>query len=119
MWSHNFLFIKVVQKFGFERKIKKLYTVKKVAIFPSPAEMSLTKLSPARESLFSDILAGDGKIANFFYSVCAVMLQIFYLENKRKGSQIITDDIFYCSSCYLFFEFRSPPIDASDREQCF
>ncbi len=55
-----------------------LYTVKKrLAIFPSPAGMSLTKLSLAgiiklflsRESLVSDIPAGDGKIAYLFYSV--------------------------------------------------
>jgi hypothetical protein len=47
-------------------------------IFPSPAGMSLTKLSlggnydviyklfPSRESLVSDIPAGDGKMANLF-----------------------------------------------------
>jgi hypothetical protein len=52
-----------------------LYTVKRLAIFPSPAGMSLTKLwpeiiklFPARENLVSDIPAGDGKIANRFYS---------------------------------------------------
>jgi hypothetical protein len=52
------------------------YTVKNViAIFPSPAGMSLTKLSLAagiiklflaRKSLVSDIPAGDGKIAILF-----------------------------------------------------
>ncbi len=46
------------------------YNVKKVSDFPSPAEMSLTKLSLAgnivRESLVSDIPAGDRKIANIF-----------------------------------------------------
>jgi hypothetical protein len=46
-----------------------LYTVKKrFAIFTSPAEISL-KLFPARESLVSDISAGDGKIVNPFYRV--------------------------------------------------
>jgi hypothetical protein len=42
-------------------------------IFPSPAGMSLTKLSLdgntvflPRESLVSDIPAGDGKMANLF-----------------------------------------------------
>jgi hypothetical protein len=48
------------------------YTMKKVSDFPVPAAaMSLTnsrrpgrvKLFPARESLLSDILAGEGKIA--------------------------------------------------------
>jgi hypothetical protein len=49
------------------------YTVKKrLAIFPSPVGMSLTKLTLAgnlfhtRESLVVDIPAGDGKIANLF-----------------------------------------------------
>jgi hypothetical protein len=46
------------------------YTLqKRLSIFPSPAGMSLTKLFPARESLVSDIPAGDGKIINLFYSV--------------------------------------------------
>jgi hypothetical protein len=42
------------------------YTVKKsLAIFPSPAGMSLTKPSLARNiARKSDIPAGDGKIAN-------------------------------------------------------
>jgi hypothetical protein len=52
---------------------------KSFSIFPSPAGMSLTKLSlggnnlymtsslfPPRESLVSDIPAGDGNIASFF-----------------------------------------------------
>ncbi len=63
---------------------------KRLAIFPSPAGMSLTTLSlagndlpnqtklslagkiklfSARESLVRDIPTGDGKIANLFYSV--------------------------------------------------
>ncbi len=51
---------------------------KRLAIFPSQAGMSLTKLFlawkiiklfPGRESLVSDIPAGDGKIDNLFYSV--------------------------------------------------
>jgi hypothetical protein len=40
------------------------YTVKKVYIFSRP--QPLTKLFPARESLVSDIPAGDGKTANLF-----------------------------------------------------
>jgi hypothetical protein len=48
---------------------------KEVAVFPSPAGMSLTqtlsgrektKLFPPRKSLISDIPAGDGKTANSF-----------------------------------------------------
>ncbi len=55
-----------------------VYNVKKgLEIFPSLAGMSLTKLSLAgiiklfltRESLVSHIPAGEGKIANLFYSV--------------------------------------------------
>jgi len=50
------------------------YTVKRLAIFPSPAGMPLTKLSLARnnllfldrESLVSDIPAGDGKLPYLF-----------------------------------------------------
>ncbi len=55
---------------------------KSFSIFPSPAEMSLTKVSlggnnlyltslfPPRESLVSDIPAGDGNIEKLFYGVC-------------------------------------------------
>ncbi len=68
---------------------------KRLAIFPSSAGiMSLTKLSlagnnlttviPARVSLVSDILAGDGKIANLFYSV------EYYLE-EGEGLQLLPD----------------------------
>ncbi len=54
-----------------------LHCKKRLAVFQSPAGMSLTKLSltgsnliiPIRESLVSDIPAGDGKTNNFFYSV--------------------------------------------------
>jgi hypothetical protein len=50
------------------------HCIKRFTIFPSPAGMSLTKLSlavnhlffPARESLVSDIPTEDGKIANLF-----------------------------------------------------
>jgi hypothetical protein len=54
-----------------------LHCKKRLSIFPSPAWMSLNKLSlaennllfPASEILVSDIPAGDGKIANLFYNV--------------------------------------------------
>jgi hypothetical protein len=62
--------------------MKSTYTVKKsFSTFPSPAGMSLTKLSLGgnydviyklflpMESLVSDIPAGDGNIEKFFYSV--------------------------------------------------
>jgi|688.fasta_scaffold617616_1 hypothetical protein len=46
------------------------YTVKKVNDFPVPWP-GIIKLFPARESLVSEmkIPAGDGKMANLFYSV--------------------------------------------------
>ncbi len=51
-----------------------MYTVKKVIDFPAPSRYVTyqtfpAKLFPARECLVSDIPAGDGKIANLFYSV--------------------------------------------------
>ncbi len=51
------------------------YTVKKISDFPVPSWDVTTpwpgiiELFPARDSLVSDIPAGDGKIANLFYSV--------------------------------------------------
>ncbi len=33
--------------------------------------LAIIKLFPARESLVKDITAGDGKIANLFYSIVA------------------------------------------------
>jgi hypothetical protein len=54
-------------------------------IFPSPAEMSITKLSlagksPARESLVSEIPAGDGKTDNFF--------TVYMQETNVKGLEL-------------------------------
>ncbi len=54
-----------------------IHCITGLAVYPSPAGMSLTKFSlignnlllPARESLVSDMPAGDGKIAYLFYSV--------------------------------------------------
>jgi hypothetical protein len=51
---------------------EQLHCKKRLAVFPSPAGVSLTKLSlagnnlfPARETLVSDIPAGDGENDNF------------------------------------------------------
>jgi hypothetical protein len=53
---------------------------KRLAIFPSPAGMSLTKLSLAtgnnltsRESFVSDIPAGTGKSNNLFFTVYSLL----------------------------------------------
>ncbi len=63
-------------------------------VFPSPAWMSLTKLSldgkihlfPARESLLSDIPARDGKFGNLFYSVATKIgcTEIHQMLSVRK-----------------------------------
>ncbi len=64
-----------------------VHCLKSFSIFPSPAGMSLTKLSlggnnfymtslfPPRQSLVSDIPAGDGNIEKLFYGVCCCKLQ--------------------------------------------
>ncbi len=67
------------------------YTVKKgLAVFPSPAGMSFTKfsldgdnliISGQRESLVSDIPAGDGKTANLFLQ-CTLL--IFWDSMKKE-----------------------------------
>jgi hypothetical protein len=46
-----------------------LYNVKKIIDFPVPSRNVSNQTLPARESLISDIPAGDGKIDNLFYSV--------------------------------------------------
>jgi hypothetical protein len=56
-----------------------LHCKKRLSIFPSPAGMSLTKLSltaklfPATVSSVSGIPAGDGKMGNLFYSVASLL----------------------------------------------
>ncbi len=62
-------------------KLDSVHRKKSFSIFPSRAVMSLTKLSldenndviyklfPPRESLVSDIPAGDGNIEKLFYGV--------------------------------------------------
>ncbi len=49
---------------GYERRC--IHCKKKLATFPSPTGMSITKLFPPRESLVSDIPAGGGKTGNLF-----------------------------------------------------
>jgi hypothetical protein len=72
-----------------------VHRIKSFSIFPSPAGMSLTKLSlgwnddvifklfPPRESLASDIPAGDGNIEKLLYGVqekndhCIITVSMF------------------------------------------
>ncbi len=42
-------------------------------------------IDPSRESLVSDIPAGDGKIANLFYSVCGSVRKM-WMSVVVKGS---------------------------------
>jgi hypothetical protein len=62
-----------------------------LSIFPSPAGMSLTKLFlagfPARESLVSDILAGEGKMDNLFYSVVKTVAYRAIIFNRNMTTQ--------------------------------
>jgi hypothetical protein len=64
--------------FMLSQKINRVHCKKRLAVFPSPAGMSLTKLSlwpeiiklsPSRENLVNDMPAGDGKTANPFLTV--------------------------------------------------
>ncbi len=102
-------------------------TLKKLAIFPSPAGMSLTKLSlggnnddviyklfPPRESLVSDIPAGDGNIEKLFFiqwkeyeqdifislfNLCAPLLAIWWIsiiggyDRLTDGSLTLTEPV--------------------------
>jgi hypothetical protein len=55
-----------------DTKCSLLHCKKRLAIIPTPAGMSLAKLSQAennRENLVSDITAGDGKISLSFFTV--------------------------------------------------
>ncbi len=68
-----------VADFGESRFSLQLHAVKKVSNFPVPSrnvtnqtllgQENIITLFPVRDSLFSDIPAGDGKITNLFYSV--------------------------------------------------
>jgi len=76
-----------IQKIHYGCRCCTLHCKKRLAIFPSPAGMSLTTLSLAvnnlymtslfllRESVVSDIPAGDGKLANLFLQcICDLLL---------------------------------------------
>ncbi len=81
---------------GSKRRFHTLHRKKSISIIPSPAGMSLTKLSlggnnlfiaslfPPRESLVSDIPAGDGNIEKLFYGVmilyCAILNTVLFMH---------------------------------------
>ncbi len=76
------------------------YIVKKINDFPVPSRDVTNQTLPGREyliisghgeTLVSDNPAGDGKIANLFYSVGKKM---FFLFNKKKT---ITEEMKYVS----------------------
>ncbi len=75
---------------------------KRLAVFPAPAGtgMSLTKLSlagnklfPARESLVSDVPAGDGKTANS-YSSNSFMAGVVDTGDKCIAGVIVTGNYY-------------------------
>ncbi len=82
---------------------------KMFVIFPSPAGMSLTKLSlggnndviyklfPPRESLVSDISAGDGKIVNLF-------LQCAFLFGRWGGGGV---EHINCAVCSVYTRIKA------------
>ncbi len=83
---------------NFSGKKELLYTQplsckKSFAIFPSPAEMSLTKLSLAgflvRQSLVSDISAGDGKMAKLFLQLRGWVYKSSFFS--RKIAQVLEE----------------------------
>jgi hypothetical protein len=76
---------------NFSWEIEYLHCKKELAIFPSPAGMSLTKLSlggkktklfPPRKSLISDIPAGDGKTANSFLQCGVAHIDSFFSKSR-------------------------------------
>ncbi len=108
---------------------ERIHCRKRLTLFPSPAGMSLTKLSlvgnnliiPAWERLFSDNPARDGKIGNLFYSV--ILGRDLKLEHKCSGilgKETFMDPIFglssmvfYISSCLLCLYCSSLPSHVS------
>ncbi len=100
------------------KKTKKMviHCKKRVSFFPSKAGMSLTKLSLwlgniklflARDSLVSDIPAGDGKNDNLFYSVCELYVtrSVYQIhKNERRFDKMLHFTLFqYFRSQKRFF----------------
>jgi hypothetical protein len=77
--------------------VRTLHCKKRLAVFPSPAGCHLPnspwariKLFPARESLLSDIPAGDGKAANLFLQCSHITSKKYFCVShpptQRRGS---------------------------------
>ena len=67
--------MKVNRTFHFLFYIYQLqYTVKKVSDLPTSPWAGIIKLFPPRQSLVSDIPAGDGNVAYLFYGVVSVFI---------------------------------------------
>ncbi len=84
-----------------------LHCKNRLAIFPSPGGMSPNKLSLAgnkksflaKTSLVSDIPAGDGKIANLFYSVRTKARRIkLVLQRAHKTNYLLYTNILHIFS---------------------
>jgi hypothetical protein len=94
-----------------------LHHKKSFSIFLSPAEMSLTKLSlggnnlymtslfPLRESLVSDIPAGDGNIEKLFYGVsCPRHLAMAHMGKKWRRTIFAKKRLYtFSKSLNIFF----------------
>jgi hypothetical protein len=88
-----------------------LYTVKKVIEFPVPSRVVTTKLSLGgnndvpyklflpRESLVSDIPAGDGKLDNLFYGVMSFIIERISNNYETPKTSVVP----ILSKLFIFF----------------
>jgi hypothetical protein len=93
--SYTYILLGCTQ--GVTKKRCRLHHKKSFSIFPSPAGMSLTKLSlggnnlyltslfPPLESLVSDIPAGDGNIEKLFYGVSLPTNRALVIRVQMRG----------------------------------
>jgi hypothetical protein len=83
-----------------------LHCKKRLAVFLPSAGISLTKHSLARESLVSDIQAGDGK--SLFYSVLQLFLLILFVQQCNLILQPILLILCLSRSSYSLSFFPMP-----------
>ncbi len=100
------------QELGKELIYKDIHCEKRLAIFPSPAELSLTKLSLTRPGrvLVSDIPAGNGKIANLFYSVSMTYLLVLAYMARLWCIVLYIILISIPSNCNCIYPLKSLPL---------